>query len=1000
MIADLGLSRIGLANKNVSYVVTDACGTYGYLDPQYEITGILTKESDIYSFGVVLFEVLCGRLGYMNVQDNRRFLAQLARRYYKEHKLEDIIDPSLKNQIDSNSLFTYSKIAYECLLINRPERPAIATVVKQLKDALKFQDDKDNGTKLAKYDGIKDSPMDELPIKKVLIKGDTVLLDSTGVVRENAYERKSETTLFQENWIPISLPESWDDDVTTLNQSELSVVTNLVATGARDSKGVADEIFWDHMGITVNILRMKKSDYNRGQLHLLDDLLIKCFSLLRKLLDNNGGGFGDSYISHWVAVVELYKEVTGCTEDVSGRLVYESVACIRIIISSVTQHLKASKATKHAEVVTNTLREMLDHAKALGVIDDLLSCVATCGKSLMSGSSNLLRAACEACETIWSLIHAFEFHSTKEEAHVFPLSLMYSHSLDQINIKGDEYGPLMGTDYENTVETVTQAFLRSDEIRVAIFYCLRQRLQASWSSVIQIILRCCLHNDLVASVLCGLSSSSTVGGGGDNTIISEVFSIINLCASFDRDPQQQYTNSQKKVSKVSDPNDLVLHACLLIASVAQSIDDSLQENTAVIMLTSSPETQESRLSDLAHHYSLYDGIQNFQPHSMSAMLALGCMCSLENNEPFETLVRKIVVPLIPPSATLCDYLKMSTTTTGAQGGKVMLSYWHGIRDGCVLLLYFSLLWGGTLAIQDLGSCDISQSLINLLGNKQQHSHEIGLSPLGIFWTVSSLIHCLKGGSSVYHQVLLTSENVKVMCDLISDVHLKLLRYWVGPGGGKIGVKDTVHQLVYHLRFPFSAFEKSWELGDMDSQSRKDMVIEIKASMDKYIQILLEVGLPGQIIKCLEHLELKDTVLPLELLIRMADHRSLVVELVGKGLLNPILMKRLLDDSSPTQVKLWALQIVSKVAAMDKEFYKHINGADILQQLKAFLTHEDPYVRGWTCMAIGDMCKHNSYFYSLLAKHNISSLLVDLLFDKDDFPRGNATFDVRCLCVFN
>ncbi|XP_071704128.1 serine/threonine-protein kinase TIO-like [Rutidosis leptorrhynchoides] len=377
---------------------------------------------------------------------------------------------------------------------------------------------------------------------------------------------------------------------------------------------------------------------------------------------------------------------------------------------------------------------------------------------------------------------------------------------------------------------------------------------------------------------------------------------------------------------------------------------------------------------------------------MSAMLALAYMCSLEDNESVATSIREIAVPLIPPCATLCDYLK--TSITGSQGGKVMLSYWHGIMDGCVVLLYFRLYWGGPLAIQDLGSCDIPQSLIDLLGNKQQqHLDEIGLSPLGVVWAVCSLRMCLKGGSSVFRQVLLTSETVKNLCDLISDVHLKPLQYWVGPSRGKFEVKRTVNQVVYLLMFPFDASEESSELRDMDSQSRKDMVIEIKASMENYIQILLEVGLPGQIIKCLEHLESKDTEQPLELLILMVDHRSLVVELVRKGLLNPNLMKSLLDDPSPTQVKVKALQIISKVAQMDKEFYELIDGADILQQLKAFLTHEDRDVRGWTCKAIGNMCLHSSYFYSMLAKHNIGSLLVDLLFDKDVFPCGYAVFAI-------
>ncbi|KAL8249173.1 hypothetical protein R6Q59_006041 [Mikania micrantha] len=79
MISDLGLSKIGRANENDTFVITNACGAHGYCDPAYMDTGVLTKESDVYSFGVVLFEVLCGRLCFMNVNDERRFLAPLAR---------------------------------------------------------------------------------------------------------------------------------------------------------------------------------------------------------------------------------------------------------------------------------------------------------------------------------------------------------------------------------------------------------------------------------------------------------------------------------------------------------------------------------------------------------------------------------------------------------------------------------------------------------------------------------------------------------------------------------------------------------------------------------------------------------------------------------------------------------------------------------------------------------------------------------------------------------
>ncbi|XP_071702051.1 serine/threonine-protein kinase TIO-like isoform X2 [Rutidosis leptorrhynchoides] len=961
MIADFGLSRIGRANENDTFIYTNVVGTAGYVDPAYKCSGILTKESDVYSFGVVLFEVLCGRsCFYMDRVSKQRLLPQLAQSMYREETLNRIIDPILSEYMSTDSMKKFSRIAYQCLLGDRQGRPSMDVVLQQLEKALKLQEDVDK-TRLSltnrkmkeKLDShVAYTNRDDLytnPSKEVLVNKENVLLYKGD--EGNIHEIQSEVTLSRRNWIPICLPESWDEDVPKSNQAELRVLSNLVATS--HCTGAQDKSFWENVGLTVNILLRKKSDYN--------DLLIQSFADIKKSLDNNGSRFGDSYIRHWVAMMELYKEVTRCAEDASGRLVYESVACIRIIITSVAQGLKASMAIKHVEMVTNTLRDILDNAKAFGVIDDLLSCLVTCGTSLMSGSSNLLRAACEACEAIWSLIDAFEIQCTKENAPVFPLSSMHSHSLDQINIKRDECESFIGKDYEEIVETVTQAFLGSEAVRLAMFYCLRQRLVFSWSSVIKIILRCCLHNDSVAGVLCGLSSSSSiVGGGGENTIISEVFSIINLCASFDRDPQQQDTNNLK--SKVSDLSDLILQSCLFVASVAQSINDPPKGYTAVIMLTSSPEMQQSRLSDLAHHYSTCNGLQNFHPHSMSAMLALAYMCSLEYNESVATSIREIVVPLIPKSATLCDYLKMSKTDP--QGtGKNMLSYWHGIRDGCTLLLCIRLYWGGPLAFQDMGGSEILKCLINLLGNK--YPDEIGLSPLGVQWTIFSLMQCFQGGISVIRQVLVSSEYVQVLCDLISDIHLKLLRCWGGTGGGKNEVTKTVDFVLNLLGFPFLTSKES-----------------LVRDMGKYIQIILEVGLPGQIINCLEHLESKNTEDVLLLLSKMVDHRSLAVELVGKGLLNPNLMKRLLDDSSPTQVKIKVLEIVSRVAEMDEEFYKYIDGADILQHLKAFLTHEDPILRSWTLQAIGEMCSHSSYFYSLLAKHNVIGLLGSRLMDKD------------------
>ncbi|XP_042758232.1 serine/threonine-protein kinase STY8 isoform X2 [Lactuca sativa] len=139
-LADFGLARIGLANQKNTIVITNPAGTPGYCDPQYERTGFLTKESDVYSFGVVLFEVLCGRLAcVLDYHDERRFLHHLARTCYKDGELDKIIDHRIRNDIRPKTLLKFSAIAYQCLQETREERPTIAEVAFQLKEAMKMQ---------------------------------------------------------------------------------------------------------------------------------------------------------------------------------------------------------------------------------------------------------------------------------------------------------------------------------------------------------------------------------------------------------------------------------------------------------------------------------------------------------------------------------------------------------------------------------------------------------------------------------------------------------------------------------------------------------------------------------------------------------------------------------------------------------------------------------------------------------------------------------------------
>ncbi|XP_076894949.1 putative serine/threonine-protein kinase PBL7 [Bidens hawaiensis] len=140
-VSDFGLSKAGPANQPHTYVFSNAVGTPGYCDPLYFETGFLSKESDVYSFGVVLFELMCGRLCF-EYQNGRliEIFVNKWRKCYEEKRLDEIIFSEIKEEMQSGSLSTFSRIAYRCISKAREERPTMAEVMKELETALEQQE--------------------------------------------------------------------------------------------------------------------------------------------------------------------------------------------------------------------------------------------------------------------------------------------------------------------------------------------------------------------------------------------------------------------------------------------------------------------------------------------------------------------------------------------------------------------------------------------------------------------------------------------------------------------------------------------------------------------------------------------------------------------------------------------------------------------------------------------------------------------------------------------
>ncbi|KAK9067182.1 hypothetical protein SSX86_014507 [Deinandra increscens subsp. villosa] len=139
-ISDFGLCKIGPTNAPHTYVNTLIRGTFGYLDPEYFLTGRLTRKSDVFAFGVVLFELLCRRPALDNsLDDDECSLVKWAHECIEKGKLYEIIDVNIKSKISRKCLKVFVEIADRCLSSESKKRPTMAEIVVTLELCMTLQ---------------------------------------------------------------------------------------------------------------------------------------------------------------------------------------------------------------------------------------------------------------------------------------------------------------------------------------------------------------------------------------------------------------------------------------------------------------------------------------------------------------------------------------------------------------------------------------------------------------------------------------------------------------------------------------------------------------------------------------------------------------------------------------------------------------------------------------------------------------------------------------------
>ncbi|KEH43957.1 cysteine-rich receptor-kinase-like protein [Medicago truncatula] len=130
-ISDFGIARLLLVDQtqvNTNKIV----GTYGYMAPEYVMFGEFSIKSDVFSFGVLVLEIISGQKACHVFHAQRsEDLLSFAWRNWREGTITNIIDPSLSNG-SRNEIMRCIHIALLCVQENLVERPIMATVVLML----------------------------------------------------------------------------------------------------------------------------------------------------------------------------------------------------------------------------------------------------------------------------------------------------------------------------------------------------------------------------------------------------------------------------------------------------------------------------------------------------------------------------------------------------------------------------------------------------------------------------------------------------------------------------------------------------------------------------------------------------------------------------------------------------------------------------------------------------------------------------------------------------
>ncbi|GJW00118.1 G-type lectin S-receptor-like serine/threonine-protein kinase [Tanacetum coccineum] len=131
-ISDFGLAR-KFAGQDASAKTKKVVGTYGYISPEYAVHGRFSIKSDVFSFGVIVLEIVSGMKNReFSHEEHRDNLLGHAWRLYKENKSIELMSESLRGSCIVSEVLRSIHVALLCVQHHAEDRPTMLSIVLML----------------------------------------------------------------------------------------------------------------------------------------------------------------------------------------------------------------------------------------------------------------------------------------------------------------------------------------------------------------------------------------------------------------------------------------------------------------------------------------------------------------------------------------------------------------------------------------------------------------------------------------------------------------------------------------------------------------------------------------------------------------------------------------------------------------------------------------------------------------------------------------------------